>query len=57
MDVVPRLVVEFVALQQEGEGVGAGCTGVTEVGPVRSGELLLQLLPIPGAEFPDSVID
>lgn len=43
MDVVPRLVVEFVALQQKGEGVGAGGAGVTEVGPVCSGELLLQL--------------
>lgn len=43
MDVVPRLVVEFVAVQQEGEGVGAGGAGVTEVGPVCSGELLLQL--------------
>lgn len=43
VDVKPRRVVEFVALQEKGEGVGAGCTGVTELGPAHGGELLLHL--------------
>ena len=43
VDVKPCLVVKFVALQQEGEDVGAGRTGVTEVDPVPGGKVLLQL--------------
>lgn len=43
VDVKPCHVVEFVALQEKGEGVGTGCTGITEVGPVHGGELLLHL--------------
>lgn len=43
VDVKPRRVVEFVALQEKGEGVEAGCAGVTEVVPVHGGELLLHL--------------
>lgn len=43
VDVEPCPVVKFVALQQEGEDVGAGCAGVTEVDPVPGGKVLLQL--------------
>lgn len=43
VDVRPCCVVEFVALQKKGEGVGAGCAGVTELGPARRGEQLLEL--------------
>lgn len=43
VDVGPRRVVELVALQEKGEAVGAGCAGVTELGPARHGEQLLQL--------------
>lgn len=43
VDVEPCLVVEFVAPQEKGEGVGIGCAGITEVGSVHGGEVLLHL--------------
>lgn len=43
VDAEPRHVVESVALQEKGEGVGAGCAGIAEVGPADGGELLLHL--------------
>lgn len=43
VDVRPCCVVELVALQEKGEDVGAGCAGVTELGPARRGEQLLHL--------------
>lgn len=57
VDVRPCCDVEFVALQQEGEGVGAGCAGITDLGPARCGEQLLHLFPAAVAYLPDGGID